>query len=149
MRFRYLKDPLFLFCCGIYFVNRLLFKPLFGAGFFHNHLNDLICIPFWVPIMLVGLRRLGLRTHDGRPSASEVMIPLITWSVAFEIFLPTWGPFKGIAFADHRDVLYYAVGALIASLFWLKYYFRPQFDYTQTTKDQRMNRSALTYAKGR
>jgi hypothetical protein len=125
MRFRYLKDPLFLFCCGVYFANRMVFKLLWSATFFHNHLNDLLCVPFWVPIMLAGLRRFGLRTHDGRPNASEIIVPLIIWAAAFEIFLPTWGPLKGVAFADHRDVFFYTLGALIAALFWAKYYFRP------------------------
>jgi hypothetical protein len=125
MRFRYLKDPLFLFCLVIYFANRLLFKPLWSAEFFHSHLNDLICVPFWVPIMLAGLRGLGLRTHDGRPNTSEIVIPLIIWATTFEIILPSWAPFKDLAFADHKDVLFYTLGASIAALFWLKYYFRP------------------------
>jgi hypothetical protein len=103
----------------------MVFKPLSSVAFFHNHLNDLLCVPFWVPIMLVGLRRLGLRTHDGRPNASEIIVPLIIWAAVFEIFLPTWGPLKDVAFADFRDVFFYTLGASIAAFFWAKYYFRP------------------------
>ena len=51
MRFLYLYR-LFLFCVLSYFVNRWVFKAYWTSGFVHEHLNDLICIPFWVPIML-------------------------------------------------------------------------------------------------
>ena len=62
MRFRYLRDPLFLACVVVYFVNRFVLKAVWEAGFVHTHLNDLICVPFWVPIMLwVERRSLKLR----------------------------------------------------------------------------------------
>ena len=53
MRYGYLKDPLFLFCLLLYGVNRWILKPYVPNGFSQNFLNDLICIPFWVPIMLL------------------------------------------------------------------------------------------------
>jgi hypothetical protein len=76
--------------------------------------------------MLFVLRRLGLRTHDGRPGASEILVPLVVWSVAFEIILPSWLPFKGLAFADHLDVFFYTLGASFSAVFWRQHYFRPQ-----------------------
>jgi len=117
-RFGYLKDPLFLACLIGYAVNRFLLKPNFDWRFLHEHLNDLICIPFWLPIMLWTQRAIGLRDHDGPPSAIEIVIPLIAWSWAFEIWLPGTGWFGQWCTGDPVDVLAYAAGAFGAAIFW-------------------------------
>ena len=84
----------------------------------HDHLNDLICIPFWVPIMLWGQRRLGLRQSDRPPMASEILLPLFVWSWVFEMILPS-SSLPGEPFvADYRDILYYSLGAVLAAAFW-------------------------------
>jgi hypothetical protein len=122
MKFLYLRDPLFLFCVLTYFVNRLVLKEIWDTGFVHEHLNDLICIPFWAPIMLWGERRLGLRKSDDPPETNEIIIPLIVWSWAFEIVLPSMGPVGAWCVADYRDVFYYSLGALGAAVFWRWWY---------------------------
>jgi hypothetical protein len=118
MRFAYLKDPLFLFCVCLYFVNRWIAKPYLPNPFSSNYLNDVICIPFWVPIMLFMMRKLRLRNCDRPPELSEILIPLLIWSWAFEIFLPHTAYFKRFDTADHVDILCYSVGALVAGVFW-------------------------------
>jgi hypothetical protein len=124
MRFAYLKDPLFLFCLVAYFVNRWVFKPYLPNPFSFNYLNDLICIPFWVPIMLFIMRKLRLRMEDGPPAASEILVPLLIWSWAFEAFLPHVAFFKRFDTADYVDILCYSTGALVAGLFWKSWYGR-------------------------
>jgi hypothetical protein len=119
---RYLRDPLFLFCLALYFVNRWWLKRLFPAGFFHDSLNDLICIPFWVPIMLWLMRRAGLRDNDAPPQWYEILLPVLVWSAVFEVVLPRLGPFQRLAIADPADVLCYVLGALGAALFWRRWY---------------------------
>jgi hypothetical protein len=119
MRFLYLRDPLFLFCLVTYFLNRFVLKAIWKEGFVHEHLNDLLCIPFWVPIMLFAQRRLGLRDSDAAPRPSELVIPLIIWSWMFEIVLPAM---DGRFVADHLDILYYSVGTLAAGIFWNWWY---------------------------
>lgn len=118
MKFRYLRDPLFLLCIVAYFVNRWVLKGIWPAGFFHEHLNDLICIPFWVPIMLFVLRTLGLRETDEAPRAHELLIPLVIWSWLFEIALPRNTFFARWCVSDHQDILFYSLGAFVAALFW-------------------------------
>jgi hypothetical protein len=124
MSFRYLRDPLFLVCVAIYFANRWLIKPLVAGGFVHDHLNDLICIPVWLPIMLLTLRQLRLRQTDGPPTALEILIPVTLWSLLFEVVLPTHATIGRGMTADYRDIFYYALGGLLASAFWHAWYGR-------------------------
>ena len=122
MKFSYLLDPLFLFCFGLYFVNRWVLEIHVPDSFFTNYLNDLICIPFCVPIMLFILRMLRLRPDDSPPHSYEIIVPVVAWAVAFEFWLPTVTAFQGLATADHRDVLCYTVGALVAGVVWKMQY---------------------------
>ncbi|HEX4072465.1 MAG TPA: hypothetical protein VHX68_14890, partial [Planctomycetaceae bacterium] len=104
--------------------NRWGIKPLVVGGFFHDHFNDLICIPIFVPLMVFGAQVAGLRDRDDPPRFLEIIIPLIIWSVLFEVVLPqnaSWG--RGMT-ADYKDVTYYAFGAFASSLFWAYRYRR-------------------------
>ena len=125
MPFRYLRDPLFLTCLVLYFINRWLIKPWTGSGFFHSHFNDLICIPFFVPIMLDFMRRLGLRPSSGPPTIHEIMIPLLIWAATFEVILPNYNFGSRPAVADPLDVIYYLLGAVLSSVFWTIWYRSP------------------------
>ncbi len=118
MRFRYLRDPLFLACVVLYFVNRFLIKHLVADGFAHDHLNDLLCLPFWVPIMVFLMRQARLRPDDGPPRGAEILVPLLLWSAIFELCLPHVRHFTHLAVADPADILYYALGGLLASVVW-------------------------------
>ena len=119
-KFRYLLDPLFLACVGLYFLNRLVIKPNCNVRFFHAWLNDLICIPFWVPIMLTGMRLLQMRRHDNPPTVAEISIPLILWSWLFEIYLPNLATTSPPYYADPWDIVAYTAGAICAWLYWNK-----------------------------
>ena len=55
---------LFVASLVIYALNRFALKPHFEVPFLNEHLNDLLCIPFWLPIMLLVQRTLGLRPFD-------------------------------------------------------------------------------------
>lgn len=118
MPFRYLRDPLFLVCVAAYFINRWAIKPHVTGGFFHHHFNDLICIPFWVTPLVWLARRMKFRTHDRRPAGIELLLPLIIWSFAFEVWLPQTATFRDHSTADPFDILWYVCGALLATLFW-------------------------------
>lgn len=122
MRFGYLHDPLFLLSLALYAINRWLIKPHVEGGFFHSHLNDLICIPFLVPPMLFCARRLGLRHHDDIPQVHEIIVPLVIWSILFEIVYPRLPYWNRWATSDHRDILFYALGGLGATVLWSAYY---------------------------
>jgi hypothetical protein len=113
--FGYLRDRLFLVCCGLYAANRLAVKPALPHGFFAQWFNDLLLMPCAVPVCLWLWRRTGLRTHDLPPTAAETAALLVLWSLLFEVA----GPHLATrATGDWRDVIAYAAGALAAWLWW-------------------------------
>jgi hypothetical protein len=118
--FRYFRDPAFLTALTLYLVNRGLLKPLTlgHVGFFHDYFNDLLCIPFWLPVCLWVYRRIGIRWHDRAPTRFEVLSHLIIWSLCFEWLGPALkGPFAWTV-ADPWDVAAYTIGTVIAGAFW-------------------------------
>jgi len=132
MRFRPLQDPLLIVCLAVYALNRFVLKPYLPWSFLHEHLNDLICLPFWVPIMLFVQKSIGLRPDDQPPRASEIAIPLVLWSWVFEIWLP-YTPFgRQWCTADPADIVSYSLGALGAAAFWNWWYGRRQRVSLQT-----------------
>ncbi len=124
MRYGYLRDPLFVSCVALYFVNRWMLKPLFPCAFVNGYVNDLLCIPFWLPITLYLMRSLKLRGGDGPPDGGEIIVCLLVWSFVFELVVPQLRLFKGVAFTDPLDILAYTVGALLAAVYWRIWYGR-------------------------
>ena len=126
MPFRFLRDPLFIFCVTLYFVNRIFLKPYFNGGsigaFLHGSLNDLICIPVWVTTLVWLMHKTGGRKSSAPPQGMEILLPLVLWSWLFEMVLPQTNYFQRFATSDPQDILCYTLGALIASLFWKCYY---------------------------
>lgn len=118
MPFAYLRDPLFLTVFVSYVLHSAAKRLDLSPWWLRYYFNDVICIPFFVPLMLWTTRRLGLRRHDGAPTALEVLIPLLIWSAVFEVWLPMLKIWQGRAFADPYDVLCYAAGAWLAVQIW-------------------------------
>ena len=69
-----------------------------------------------LPPLLLIFRKLGLRAHDGMPTASEVLEWTVVWSVVFERIFPR---FFRLGTVDWGDVLSYAAGAVLSAGFWL------------------------------
>jgi hypothetical protein len=119
-RYKYLKDPLFLVCVAIYFANRFIVEPLTigRVNFFHCYVNDLICFPFWLPIILFLTRAVGLRGHDDAPDFYELSFYLLLWSYCFEFLGPLYGKYFNYPVADPWDVVCYTLGSMIAGIYW-------------------------------
>lgn len=118
MPFGYLRDRMFVAGCFVYTANRWVFRAWWPEGFHHRHLNALLCLPVFVPVMLWSMRLAGLRRYDGPPRFHEVVLPLIGWSVLFEIVMPGLDVFNGLTWADPADVFYYALGGLAGAAYW-------------------------------
>jgi hypothetical protein len=122
MPFAYLKDPLFLVCFSVYWIHRVLKYFDLSTPFLSGYLNDVICAPFWVPILVWVIKKTGLRPQDHPPSAAEIVIPVLIWTALFEVVLPAQQVWKIPTVADPYDVLAYWLGALLSVLFWRWYY---------------------------
>ena len=123
-RFRYLRDPVFLWGCVAYVVNRWLVKPHIHSGLFHSQFNDLWLIPCALPPVLWLHRRLGLRSHDDAPRLTEIASHLIFWSILFEWVGPK---FVSHTTGDFADVIAYTVGAIFSALWWQREHWLPIF----------------------
>jgi len=66
------------------------------------------------PILLVQ-RWLGLRTHNGMPTAGEIAFHVVVWSVLFEAIGPH---LISRATGDPWDVVAYSAGGILAGLWW-------------------------------
>jgi hypothetical protein len=117
-RFRYYADPVCIACLLIYPLNRFYLKPHHIGGWFtHGYLNDVMCLPLFLPMILFGQRVLRLRRHDGYPQWWEIAQHWAIFSVVFEVVLPRMGTTFDTT-ADPWDVVAYAAGGIAAGAWW-------------------------------
>ena len=114
--FHYWRDPVCITACAAYVVNRWMLKPHFAMGpFMRGHFADCLLIPAALPLVLWLQRRLGLRTHDGVPTAGEIFLHLAIWTFIAEAA----GPFlMHHGTPDWWDAAAYSVGAAVCYVLW-------------------------------
>lgn len=123
----HLGDPLFVASSGLYFINRVLGKPLLGSSlpFLKNHLNDCLLIPAALPPLLWVLQKLKLRHRNSPPSTREIVECTLLWSFCFEWVFPRYFH-KGTS--DWLDVVSYVAGAALFWAYWrMRSTSRPSF----------------------
>ena len=113
--FGYLRDRLFLLACLLYAINRWGLKPRVHNFFLHGYFNDVLLIPCALPPLLLMQRWLGLRKHDQVPTAGEIALNLVIWSILFEVIGPH---LTSRTTGDPWDAVAYAVGGILAGLWW-------------------------------
>jgi hypothetical protein len=101
----------------VYALGRWVLKPEhLGGWFVHDYLNDVICLPLFLPIILGIQRRLRIRRHDLPPTLFEVAHNWVVFSVLFELILPRLRCFDSIA--DPWDAVAYLIGGIGACVWW-------------------------------
>jgi hypothetical protein len=115
--FGYYRDPLFLFCLGLYVLNREVIKPNLHhySPLFHGHLNDTLLVPVALPLFLLVYRWLRLRPDDAPPRFWEMAPHVLIWSLFFEWFGPV---VLHHSTADLDDVWCYLGGGIASWLIW-------------------------------
>lgn len=116
-KFKYLFDPLFLISVVVVILNKLTFpKPYWlDCTFCNYYLNDALLIPVVIPVILYLSKAIKLRDEFCPPTFLEVGIPLLIWSIAFELI----GPFYfELGTSDPFDVCAYFIGGLLSWLIW-------------------------------
>jgi len=116
-KFAYIFDPLCLVCCFLYALNRWAIKPNLpiDESFMRGHFNDLLLIPCALPPLLYLHRKFRLRKVDIPPTALEVGLHLVVWSLVCEAVGPA---FVAGTTADPWDVVAYGVGAVVSWVVW-------------------------------
>jgi len=115
--FKYLLDPIFILSSALYAVNKISHvRPYYWCnGFFKNYLNDVLLVPVMIPVILFFLSACNVRKTNSPPMIIEIVIPLIIWSIAFELI----GPFYfGKGTSDLFDVYSYVIGGFLSWKYW-------------------------------
>src|SRR5437867_2312156 len=87
-----------------------------GGALVHDYLNDLLCLPLFLPIILRVQRLLRIRRHDLPPTIFEALHNWVVFSIIYELVLPRLSMFRSVA--DGWDVVAYLVGGVFAYAYW-------------------------------
>lgn len=112
-----LRDALWVSSVALVVLNKWWIKPHFAGAFWHGSLNDLLCLPVWMPVCVWMLARLRLRDASP-PKPLEIAVSLLFWSLVFEVWLPQTDVFGRFSPGDPMDVLAYAVGGFFGFVWW-------------------------------
>jgi hypothetical protein len=116
--FRYLADPVCIASLILYATNRYIFKPHHIGGWFtHGYLNDVLCLPLFVPMILYAQHIVGLRTGFAFPRVWEILQTWLVFTIVFQVIIPRF-PKTFVAAGDPFDILAYLGGGVIAGLYW-------------------------------
>jgi hypothetical protein len=102
----------------LYPINRWYLKPHHIGGWFtHGYLNDVLCLPLFLPMILYVQRVFGVRRDDDYPGWWEILQHWVIFTVVFELILPTM-PRLFTHTQDPWNAVAYLAGGVIAGVFW-------------------------------
>lgn len=117
-KFHFFGDPICLASMIIYAVNRWYLKPHhIGGAFTQGYVNDLLCLPLFLPLILGVQSLIRLRKHDAPPRMWEVVQHALIFSILFEVVLPGY-PRQFHTTADPWDAVAYLIGGVTAWFCW-------------------------------
>ena len=115
--FRYVDDPICVASMMLYVLNRWVLKPQhIGGWLVHDYLNDVLCLPIFLPIILRLQSALGIRRHHLPPTSFELVHNWIVFSVLYYFVFPRLPAFSSTA--DPWNSVAYLVGGLTAFITW-------------------------------
>lgn len=101
----------------LYCLGRWVLRPHhIGGWMVHDYLNDLLCLPLFLPVILGLQARLGIRRHHRPPTMLEILHNWLIFSIVFELVLPRLSLFNSVA--DPWDCVAYLAGGIAAWLVW-------------------------------
>jgi hypothetical protein len=116
--FKYLADPVCITSLCLYTINRYVLKPRhIGGWFIHGYLNDVLCLPLFVPMILYLQHLIGLRKHAAYPRLWEIAQAWAAFALVFQVVLPRF-PKTFTTAGDPWDMLAYLAGGIVAALYW-------------------------------
>ena len=118
---RTLLHPLFLACLSLFCLNQALEQAQVYIWPLHTHLDDLLCLPIALRIVLAGQRAYFRNPRMVLP-VRHIVFAVAAFSVCFELLFPLY---KTLYTADALDVLAYMLGARIFYIYLNKPLERP------------------------
>ncbi len=116
--FRYLADPVCIAALILYAMNRFYLKPHHVGGWFtRGYLNDVLCLPLFVPMILYAEHVLHVRPHFGFPRVWEILQIGAAFTLVFQVIIPRF-PKVFITAGDPYDILAYSAGGVIGWSCW-------------------------------
>jgi len=109
-----LARPVFWVAVGLFAANRLLEFGGWAPAFARGYLDDLLCFPIVLTLVLCVQQMLRRDKGAYRLPFSHGLTALALYALVFEWMLPHYW---GLGTADARDVLAYGLGVLIFYLF--------------------------------
>jgi hypothetical protein len=86
--FRYLADPVCIVSLCLYALNRFVLKPHHIGGWFtHGYLNDVLCLPLFVPMILYIQYVIGLRKSCDYPRVWEIFQNFAAFTIVFQAII--------------------------------------------------------------
>ncbi len=104
-----LRHPLFVFCFGLFCLNQALEQAQVYVWPLHAYLDDLLCLPISLQIVLA-VQRAYFKNPAMVLPVEHIVFAVVAYSLVFELVLPFYKP---IYTADALDVLAYTLGAML------------------------------------
>lgn len=104
-----LTHPVFILCVLLFGLNQSMEKVGVYIWPLHTHLDDLLCLPIVLTLILIAQRLYFKNAHYTHPKR-HLLIALLLFSVVFEWMLPM---LSGRYTSDPLDIAAYTVGALL------------------------------------
>lgn len=102
---------------AIYLLNRFILKPHhIGGWLVHDYLNDLLCLPIFLPIILRLQSAWGIRRHHAPPTLFELLHNWAIFSVLYYYVFPNLSAFSSVA--DPWNSVAYLIGGTAAYIAW-------------------------------
>lgn len=111
-----MRDPVFVVALLLCLTTRFALKPLIDHWFVHEYLNDMLCLPLFLPVILQVQAWLRIRPREAMPTLLEVLHNGIVFTAVFELLLPRLTMFDSVA--DPWDAVAYLAGGFVAYAFW-------------------------------
>ncbi len=106
---RTLQQPVFILCVALFAINQLLEWRGVYLQPINFYLDDLLCMPVVLTIVLAG-ERLYFGDNGFILPVKYVAVAVVLFSLWFEVVLPL---FSATYTSDILDVLFYSLGAIL------------------------------------
>ncbi|RIJ37664.1 magnesium citrate secondary transporter [Pontibacter oryzae] len=104
-----IRQPYFLLCLALFMLNQLLEWQQLYIRPLYSYLDDLLCLPLSLTIVLAAERAYFLNPAFILPK-SHILLAIFLFSIVFELVLP----FCSLAYtADFLDVVAYGFGGIL------------------------------------